>query len=237
MRTLYLATPCPLPSALSTRAPPEPPPRLTTTNSTFVDGNLLADIKERILPALACGAEALFILLGELNESIHKSPLSMDKHHESLCSCSRKQLGILINTRSLTAGITPEKRKELLDLLSSTWHPKRKSFTLREGASLLGATQSLALTTTWGKHLCIEMQHSVFLALHVSTKKVFANSSFSEFVSLICNHSTSLTKFHISSVFKKIWNSKETFFISSSMRRHVYLMHFINCNYVNACVF
>ena len=121
--------------------------RLPTQNAMFVDDNLMADIWENLRPALAASAEALFILLGFPEEEIRKSPLSMDKYYESLCSYSRKQLGYLINTRELTVAITEEKRQEILEILLTEWHSKRKSFTLREAASFLGLITFLATYT------------------------------------------------------------------------------------------
>ena len=56
----------------------------------FVDDNLMADTWEHLRPALAASVEALFMLLGFPEEHIRKSPLSMDKYFESLCSYSRK---------------------------------------------------------------------------------------------------------------------------------------------------
>lgn len=64
--------------------------RLPTQHAMFVDDNLMADIWEHLRPALAASAEALFILLAFPEEILRKSPLSMDKHYESLCSYSRK---------------------------------------------------------------------------------------------------------------------------------------------------
>ena len=131
--------------------------RLPTQNVMFVDDNLVADIWDFFKPALATSAEALFILLGSPEETLRKSPLSMDKYYESLCSYARKQLGYLINTRKLTVAITEEKRKEIIEILLTEWHSKRKSFTLREAAALLGLISFLATCTSWGKHLYISL--------------------------------------------------------------------------------
>jgi len=48
---------------------------------------------------LSCSIEALFDILGYLEEGLRKSLLSMDKYFESLCSYKRKQLGRLVNMR------------------------------------------------------------------------------------------------------------------------------------------
>ena len=93
---------------------------LPTLNAMFVDDNLMANIWRFLRPALAASVEALFIILGEPDEKLRKSPLSMDKYYESRCSHSRKQLGYLINTRLLTVSITAERRAEILDILTTT---------------------------------------------------------------------------------------------------------------------
>ena len=108
-----------------------------TKNTMFVDDNLMADTWEYLKPALAASAEALFMLLDYPNEKLRKSPLSMDKYYESLCSYTRKQLGKEINTRKLIVTITEARRLEILNLLLTGWHDKRKSFTLREAVELL----------------------------------------------------------------------------------------------------
>ena len=64
--------------------------RLPTQNVMFVDDNLMADTWEYLRPTLAASVEALFILLEFPEETLRKSPLSMDKYYESLCSYSRK---------------------------------------------------------------------------------------------------------------------------------------------------
>ena len=102
----------------------------------------------------------------------------MDKHFESLCSYSRKQLGYLINTRELTVAIAEEKRIEILEILTTEWHSKRKSFTLREAASLLGLIAFLAICTAWGKYLYIALQHSICKALKFNTRFVFESKKF-----------------------------------------------------------
>ena len=106
--------------------------RLPTQHAMFVDDNLMADIWEYLRPALAASTEALFILLSFPEETLRKSPLSIYKYYESLCSYSRKQLGYLINTRQLTVEITEEKRKEIIEILLTEWHSKRKKCFLLE---------------------------------------------------------------------------------------------------------
>ena len=114
----------------------------------FVDDNMIADVWPHLRPAMATSAEELFILLGELDTRMRISTLSMTKCMESECSHVHKQLGILINTHQLIVGIPDDKRIALEHTLRHMWHNQRKSFTLREIASLLGLVSNLALTTS-----------------------------------------------------------------------------------------
>ena len=121
--------------------------RVSTQNSMFVDDNLLAKVQEEITPAIATSAKSLFILLREENSLLRKNPLSMDKHYDSVCSYLCVQLGILINTSSLTLSITDDKRENIIKIILTAWHNALNSFTLREIASLLGLVAHLEMST------------------------------------------------------------------------------------------
>ena len=61
-----------------------------TANNMYVDDNLMVNIQKCLCITLACSIEALFNILGYLDETIRKSPLSIDKYFDSMCSYSRK---------------------------------------------------------------------------------------------------------------------------------------------------
>ena len=197
---------------------------LPTQNAMFVDDNLMADTWENLRPALAASVEALFILLGFPEEELRKSPLSMDKCYESLCSYSRKQLRYLINTRELTVAITEEKREEILEILLTEWHSKRKSFTLREAASFLGLIAFFATCAAWGKYLYIALQHSIYKALKFNTRFVFESKKFQTFTKLINSKNKDIAKFFKSKTIKQIWDAKTKFFINKTLRAEVKLL-------------
>jgi len=67
--------------------------------------------------ALACIIEALYDIIGYLDEANWKSTLSMDKYFKSEYSYIRKQLRRLIDTRRLIVSIPKEKRATILKLL------------------------------------------------------------------------------------------------------------------------
>ena len=97
----------------------------------------MADVRRHILTAMAASLEALFLLLGYPCE-LRRSPLSMDKFYQAQCSWEKEQLGLIINTRTMTISLPQAKVDRLLTLLESTWHQHRKTFTLMEGTVLLG---------------------------------------------------------------------------------------------------
>ena len=119
--------------------------RVPTQNNMFVEENLLVNVQEELAPAIVTSAESSSILLGEENLLLRKKPLSMDKCYDSICSYLHTQLGILINTRSLTLSVPDDKMGNLIKIIITTWHNARKSFTLREIACLLGLVAHLAM--------------------------------------------------------------------------------------------
>ena len=64
--------------------------RLPAQNVMFVDDNFMANTWKHLRLALTTSTEVLFILLGFPEESLRKSPSSINKYYESLCSYSRK---------------------------------------------------------------------------------------------------------------------------------------------------
>ena len=77
----------------------------------------MADIKEYILTAMAASIEALFLLFGFPDETLRRSPLSMEKFAKFKCSWIKEQLGIIINTRDMTISLPPAKIERLTTLL------------------------------------------------------------------------------------------------------------------------
>eukprot|EP00957_Ditylum_brightwellii_P085712 6521198-Ditylum_brightwellii.AAC.1 len=45
------------------------------------------------------------------------------------------------------------------------WREKRKSFNIRQVATLIGEIQNICSITTWGKFIYMDIQHSVAMAL------------------------------------------------------------------------
>ena len=148
----------------------------------------------------------------------------MDEYYESRYSYSRKQLGYLISTRQLTISITRDKRKEIIDILLTEWHSKRKSFTLREAAALLGLISFLTTYTSWGKYLYITLQHSIYKALNFNTRFVFESTKLQNFTKFINSENHTISKFFKSKTIKQVWNSKTKFFVNRTLRVELNLL-------------
>ena len=80
----------------------------------------MADTLRHIQTAMAASLEALFQILGFPDESKRRSPLSLDKFFQAHCSWRKEQLGLIIDTRSMTVTLPQQKINRLLSLLEST---------------------------------------------------------------------------------------------------------------------
>ena len=80
-----------------------------TNYNMFVDDNLFAQTKLFMKHAMVASIEALYVFLGFPEIDKRQNPLSLDKYFESVCSYNRIQLGININTRTMTISLTEKK--------------------------------------------------------------------------------------------------------------------------------
>ena len=139
-----------------------------TVYSMFVDDSLFAQVSTNIKHAMAASIEALYIVLGYPETEKRQSPLSLDKYFHSICSFQRIQLGKTVNSRTMTVGISKDKKIAIIEELSH-WHTKRRSFTLLEGVILCGSLEFWASTSPWARFL--------YLALRTSVNKSLFNCS------------------------------------------------------------
>ena len=126
----------------------------------FVDDNLFAQTKEFMKHAMAASIEALYMILGYPDIKKRQNPLSLDKYFESVCSYTRIQLGISVNTRTMMIYLTDKKRMAMLDELSH-WHKDRKSFTLLQGVILCGSLEFWAITSPWIRFIYHQLRSCV----------------------------------------------------------------------------
>ena len=86
---------------------------------------MLAVSVDRMKMVLAAMMEAIFVVMGEPNESVRQCPLAMDKWLESIVGPRQMVLGLIIDTDKMTVSIPAKYRREVLQLLDTTWHSSR----------------------------------------------------------------------------------------------------------------
>jgi len=202
---------------------------INTPHNTFVDDNCIAEIRSRMPQAMAASVESLFTILGQPDHSSRRSPLSMDKYYQAECSHTKKQLGYLINTRSMTVSFPNEKFKKMINILHQ-WHAKRKSYMVRQAAELAGNLEFFSTITPWIRFLTFSIKHSVLLALRDNNAKISSTKSmrhlFSDSLLLEQNEDAiSRKNFAFSKIVKSIWNLKTKFFITTTLRNDIGYLH------------
>ena len=132
--------------------------RLPPTYPMHVDDNMYADVKE-FLPRTVCSSAAgLYDVLGWPQPSIVPSPLSMDKL-KTQYNHVRKAVGRLFNSRTLSVGMLPYKRVQLIATLR-TWQSKA-DFDILELASLLGQLDNHTRYARWARAWYFGLQNGM----------------------------------------------------------------------------
>lgn len=123
-----------------------------------VDDALYADVLAYLRRTVCASAGGLFEVFGWPTNPLVPSPLSMDKL-ETDYNHLRKMVGRLFNSRTLTVGMLPYKREQLLQLLT-TWVTKPK-YTLLEIATLLGILENHTRYARWARCWYFALQNTV----------------------------------------------------------------------------
>jgi len=82
--------------------------------------------------------------MGHPCPSARPVPVNIDKLEELVVSLLQILLGLLVNTQEMTVSISDEFRREVLALLTATWHCRRESFTVNELKLLVGKLGRIA---------------------------------------------------------------------------------------------
>ena len=140
-----------------------------------VDDKMYADVAEFMIRTIAAAVIAIYEILGYPKKHL-PSALSLEKFHGSY-NCERKELGYLINSRTMSVDILPYKRDIVVALLAH-WLTIRH-YSLREAAELLGLLESLSRYNMWGRtwYFCLqnEMREAIKKRYYVA-KRVFDRS-------------------------------------------------------------
>ena len=175
-----------------------------------------------------CSAESLFQTMGFDLPHLRRSNLSMDKYYQIVCSYIQTQLGLEINTRTMSVSLPTDKRDNLLNLLRH-WHTQRKSFVIKEASSLLGKLNYAAEVAPWARFLFCAIRNSLLHLMRKNRQIVMNRSSFKELIidaSTTSQDNISLLrqKFALSRIAKAIWNSNKKCFINKSLREELNLL-------------
>lgn len=127
---------------------------VNTPHSMFVDDDLYADVfdVDRMERAIAAGVESIYILLGVSNLVVRQDPISWDKFLDMIIHYRTKILGLTIDTRLMTVGISPDYLEKVNKLLNTTWK-NRKSFKVKEAEMLVGQLVHISGLALWLKHI------------------------------------------------------------------------------------
>ena len=134
-----------------------------------------------MLQAMAAIIEAIYVVFGD-DSPVRRSALSMDNYYEATCSYEKIQLGNLINTRKMTVGLPSDKQKKIW-LMLTHWHKKRRKFTIRQIAELLGVLEYAATWSIWLRYIFYSLRFAAIHALRSNKVKVYNNNTMSNFLS------------------------------------------------------
>jgi len=88
----------------------------------YLDDALLLGLSRRQMELrLAALIEAIFVIMGTPDTTVHQCPLALDKWLEYIVASRQRMLRLIVDTNSLMVGIPPDYVAEVLDLLNTTW--------------------------------------------------------------------------------------------------------------------
>ena len=141
--------------------------RLAPPYNMHVDDALYADIGAHLVHTICTSVAALFDVLGRPDNIQAPSPLSIDKF-EAWYNHTRKLVGRRFNSRTMSVGLLPYKKVQLLELLE-LWVGKT-SFDLLAIAHLLGVIENHTKYARWARCWYFSLQNAVRRALFTRFK-------------------------------------------------------------------
>jgi hypothetical protein len=194
-----------------------------------VDDNLYAAAgEENMRWAMRCSIAGLWGVLGDNEPAIRPSQPDMEKFFKSIVSHTRRQLGYITNTRTMSISIPDDKRQELLTTLQNKWGPTsgKNSFTLSEAAELLGVLVSMCRICPWGIFLFQNLYHAMYQILASNAARIWQTCEFRENVALrdlYSRHPTDSSKYRFFSrkVARAIYDFQSRTYLSPSVREEL----------------
>ena len=124
-----------------------------------VDDNIYCDVAAYMAQTVSASALALWHVLGFPNPLHGPNPLSLEKF-DGRYTHQRQTLGHLIDSRTMTVSVLPEKRAIMAATLQD-WLCNRADFNLREISSLHGSLESMTRHVTWMRPLFFAIQNAI----------------------------------------------------------------------------
>ena len=205
---------------------------ISTPFNMFVDNSLYTNNRENMHVTMAASIESLYMVLCYTDPTQRQSCLSLDKFDQTSCSFERIQLGKLLNTRTMTNIIKPDKVTGLQKELSNHWHRGRKTFTIMEGAKLLGLFENWDETSAWVRFMYHALRISVNNALRRARLKVVNSNTVTTMVTAI-SPAPNATDAELQAIFlqKKIakdtYHTKTKINIDKTMRHELLFLGYI----------
>ena len=136
-------------------------PHLVVDDDIYID---IADVA-RFECAMAAGIKAIFILLGKSDLTRRQDPISWDKLLDMMVAPVNRVLGLTINTRLLTVGVSHDFLHDVINMLHTTWGQHHKTFVVSEAKILTGKLNHIGFGAPWLKFLLVHIYSSLAHAL------------------------------------------------------------------------
>ena len=209
-------------NADGTRRPP--------TYDMHVDDALYADVAEYLTHTVGTSVAALFYALGRPDDPRVPSPLSNDKFEASYTHL-RKCVGRRFNSRSMTVGLMPYKREQLVALLTE-WVDK-PSFDLLGIARLLGILENHTRYARWARCWFFSLQNLVrrvlALRFRVMSRRFPEQARRAKYSHALPGSLLArLASIIAADKAKFLWSTKQTFTITKQAREALrYILHYV----------
>lgn len=198
-----------------------------TPHFIYVDDDLMADTIPRLPLTIASVLHSVFTILGWPMPLLRPSPIAEDKWELLRIATRQTLLGLVFDTRAMTVSISPAYREETLQILRSTWHASRRSFTVRYIELLIGKLGRIGQAFRPMYHLMPHLYGSVAYALREN--KFLLASTLSQFRAILKmskarpSYSTDMRdiNFAITQSSKLLHSARFTYAIPQSLREEI----------------
>jgi hypothetical protein len=153
------------------------------TANIYVDDILAAAaFKEWMIRLLTAIIEAIFLVCGIPDTSVHQCPLSLEKWDELTVGPRQIVLGLVVDTNSMMVGITPKYIQQVRDLLNN-WDSNVRMFRVNDMQKLVGKLARLGNGAPWIFKLMSHLYTS--LAYSLKNNKQLLEECSSKFKDLV----------------------------------------------------